>query len=917
MLRLDKVIKPWKESAALNDHINLYGFWNETAFLTKSGDLGMVLNVPGVDYESLDRSEQEYAVKRLEAALKAFGAGFHVYQYLFKSNRPDIPFAKYDDPIVEAAIEQRRKFFEAKRDHLYQIEIFYCILLEGARSKTGVGAAIARILRDPAGAVSELKVQFTNDSMKTLLRTHIQRDLRQLDQSVQAFARQLADFMQIEILNQQGQFTFFRRLLNYDDCRVAGKPQSTQFLDYQVVNSDIEAERDHLRVGDHIVRVLTLKEAISETRPLVLDALLKIPGNFYVVTEWTPLPADKARKEVNKRRRHFNMSKTGFVSQMGNDATKTNPRDVLVDESKQADIENLGDCLRALGDGQSLGDFSLTIVLYGRSRADLDRLVAEFTGVFTNVDGNLFAETYNQLNAYFATVPGNYALNLRQLYLLNTNYADLSFLFTILPGEKTNAHLGTEYLAVVETDNSTPYFLNLHTRDVAHTLILGMTGSGKTTTLTLIRCAAESQGYQVEGFAPTSRAARQLNDAGIESGTLQGFLARTADPDAVDRKHLYLVDESSLASTKQVREFLARIAPNDRVLLVGDIRQHQGVEAGRPFEQLQEAGMRTARLDEIVRQQDPALKSAVELLATGHVSAALDTLQQHGHVKEIPNAGERIRAIAKSYVESPENTLIVSPDNASRRELNVAVRQELKLNGTLAPEDHTFRIFVQRQDMTGAERSWASHYEVNDVIRYTRGSKAIGIGAGAYASVVAIDPGVNQLMVEKANQELATYDPRRLAGVSVYQEIEREFSVGDRVQFTAPDKSLGVANRDFATVEAIHPDGLLSARLDNNRQIEFNAIEHRHFDHGYAVTSHGSQGLTAERVLIHADTSVHPDLLNSRFAYVSVSRASHDTTLFTDDMAKLGPQLGADVSKTSALEINQPSSPAQGIRIGL
>jgi type IV secretion system protein VirB4 len=480
MLRLDRVIKPWKESAALNDHINLYGFWNETAFLTKSGDLGMVLSVPGVDYESLDHSEQEYAVKRLEAALKAFGPGFHVYQYLFKSNRPDIPFAKYDDPIVEAAIDQRRKFFEAKRDHLYQVEILYCILLEGARSKTGVGTALARLLRDPEGAIAELKSQFTNDTMKKLLRTHIERDLQRLDQHVQAFARQLTDFMQIEVLNQQGQFRFFRRLLNYDDWRVAGRPQSTQFLDYQVVNSDIEAERDYLRVGDHIVRVLTMKEAITETRPLVLDALLKIPANFYVVTEWTPLPADKARKEVNKRRRHFNMSKTGFVSQMGNDATKTNPRDVLVDESKQADIENLGDCLRALGDGQSLGDFSLTIVLYGQSRTELDQLVAEFTGVFTNADGNLFAETYNLLNAYFATVPGNYTLNLRKLYLLNTNYADLSFLFTILPGEKTNAYLGTEYLAVVETDNSTPYFLNLHTRDVAHTLILGMTGSGKT-----------------------------------------------------------------------------------------------------------------------------------------------------------------------------------------------------------------------------------------------------------------------------------------------------------------------------------------------------------------------------------------------------------------------------------------------------
>jgi conjugative relaxase-like TrwC/TraI family protein len=447
--------------------------------------------------------------------------------------------------------------------------------------------------------------------------------------------------------------------------------------------------------------------------------------------------------------------------------------------------------------------------------------------------------------------------------------------------------------------------------------IQGFAGTGKTTTLMVLRGAAERQGYHVEGFAPTSRAARQLNVAGIEAQTLQAFLARTPNPDLRDQKHFYLVDESSLSSTNQMREFLARLGSDDRVLLIGDIRQHQGVEAGRPFEQLQEAGMRTARLDEIVRQQDPALKSAVELLASGQVSAALDVLQQQGRVKEIPNGEERIRAIAKSYVESPKSTLIVSPDNASRRELNVAVRQELKLNGTLAPEDHTFRVLVQRQDMTGAERSWASHYEVNDVIRYTRGSKAIGIGAGAYASVLAIDPAGNQLTVEKANQELATYDPRRLTGVSVYQEIEREFSVGDRVQFTAPDKSLGVANRDLATIEAIHPDGRLSARLDNNRQMEFNAIQHRHFDHGYAVTSHSSQGLTAERVLVHADTRVHPDLLNSRFGYVSISRASHEATLFTDDLAKLEPQLGADVSKTSALEINQASSIAHGIGLGL
>ncbi len=442
--------------------------------------------------------------------------------------------------------------------------------------------------------------------------------------------------------------------------------------------------------------------------------------------------------------------------------------------------------------------------------------------------------------------------------------------------------------------------------------IQGVAGAGKTTTLAVLRGAAESQGYEVTGFAPTSRAARQLNEAGIEGGTLQGFLARSSRPDMQEQKHFYFVDESSLASTNQTREFLARIGPNDRVLLIGDIRQHQGVEAGRPFEQLQEAGMRTAKLDEIIRQKDPALKSTVELLATGQVSAALDLLQQQGRIREISNAEERIRTIAKSYVASPEKTLIVSPDNASRRELNVAVRQELKTNGTVAPEDHSIRVLIQRQDMTGAERAWASHYEVNDVVRYARGSKNAGIEAGSYGAVIAINSSANLLSVEKASGEHATYDPRRLTGVSVYREVTHEFSVGDRIQFTAPDKSLGVANRDLAVIEAIHPDGRITGRLDNNLQIEFNPTEQRHFDHGYAVTSHSAQGLTAERVLVHADTSVHPDLLNSRFGYVAISRASHDAMLFTNDAASLTGSLSNDISKASAIAF-APSTRVQSI----
>ena len=249
--------------------------------------------------------------------------------------------------------------------------------------------------------------------------------------------------------------------------------------------------------------------------------------------------------------------------------------------------------------------------------------------------------------------------------------------------------------------------------------------------------------------------------------------------------------------------------------------------------------------------------------------------------------------------------------------LNAAVRQELKANGTLAPEDHSFRVLVQRQEMTGAERSWASRYEINDVVRYARGSKGLGIEAGEYGTVVGINSASNVLTVEKSTGELVNYDPRRLVGVSVYREVVHEFSPGDRIQFTAPDKSLGVANRDLAVIESIAPDGRIAARLDNNRQIDFDPVEHRHFDHGYAVTSHSAQGLTAERVLVNADTGVHPDLLNSRFGYVSMSRASHEAAVFTDDLKRLSQHLGTEVSKTSALAINQGRSVEQEIGIGL
>ena len=439
----------------------------------------------------------------------------------------------------------------------------------------------------------------------------------------------------------------------------------------------------------------------------------------------------------------------------------------------------------------------------------------------------------------------------------------------------------------------------LTSRDVVQGLE-GKAGVGKTTLLKSVREAAEQRGYVVEGFAPTSRAANQLRDAGISADTLQGFLARVRQP--TPERHLYMVDESSLASTKQVHDFLAKLESADHVLLIGDTRQHQGVEAGKPFEQLVSVGMKTAQVDQIVRQGNaPELLKAVEHLSRGEIAEGVALLELQGRVTEIADPQQRIAAIAKSYSASPDNTIVVSPDNASRRQINQAVRSELQALGAVASEDHAMRVLAPRSDMTGADRTWAARYAVNDVLYYPRGSQDIGIEKQTYTKVIAIQPKNNLLTVQKEDGTTATYNPARLYGVTVYRELEREFAVGDRLSFTAPSKELGVANRDLGTVQRIDKDGQLSVMMDNGKAISFDSNRMRHFDHGYAVTSHSSQGLTADRVLINIDTSTSPALINTRFAYVSVSRAAYDTQIYTNSTSSITESLSRTIEKTSAL----------------
>jgi hypothetical protein len=220
------------------------------------------------------------------------------------------------------------------------------------------------------------------------------------------------------------------------------------------------------------------------------------------------------------------------------------------------------------------------------------------------------------------------------------------------------------------------------------------------------------------------------------------------------------------------------------------------------------------------------------------------------------------------------------------------------------------KVLVARQEITGADRQWAAQYEPGNVVRYAKGSKTLGIAPADYARVESVDVKQNHVTVEQDNGQRLTYDPRRLQGVTLYREAERAFSEGDRIQFTAPNRNQHVANRELGTIEKIDESGDLRIRLDSGRAIAFNIRENPHLDYGYAVTSHSSQGQTADRVLIHVDSEQGGEkLVNRRLAYVAVSRGRYDAQIYTNDKSALAEGLGREVSHRSAWEPTRVAEP--------
>jgi conjugative relaxase-like TrwC/TraI family protein len=402
-------------------------------------------------------------------------------------------------------------------------------------------------------------------------------------------------------------------------------------------------------------------------------------------------------------------------------------------------------------------------------------------------------------------------------------------------------------------------------------------------------------GYRAIGLAPYASQNEALASLGMESQTLASFLARTSQHRGLDRHTIVFLDEAGVVPAHQLEKLMTIVEKRDaRLILTGDRKQTHAAEAGKPFEQLQDAGMTKAYLTEIKRQRNEAIRAAVVHAANNEVPAAVSLLKHT--VVEVKQDARRYARVAEAYVKLPEaerrETLIVAGTNDARRAINALVREGLSLaNGEKVD-------VLNNVDMTRAELKSAQSYDAGQIIvpQRTYGPDLV---KGEQLTVVSHDIERNMLTVERDGGRRFAFDPGRQSMLRLYDKESVDLAPGDWVRVSANDKALGICNGEryrVAAVDVTHVTlqcGDVGVKIDRQRPM--------HLQHGYASTIHSAQGLTKNRVLVDANTK---SLTSNRAVfYVAISRPRNDITLFTDDASKLAAAMSREPKKFAALEL--------------
>jgi type IV secretion system protein TrbE len=477
MVRLSRIYKDHRVSGAMNALVGVHAAIDESTFLTKGGELLTVLKVEGVDDECLDVAQLEEITRSFETALRGLDENFRIYQYFRKRQGSALPPTGHDDSIVNEILNERTTHLAHQPDPLYSFETHLVIAYGGWHHTSAWKQTFVHLATRPLAALEEM---LSTEKKIAVLDQDLKRACETLAAKVQGLIAQLRDTVGMRALEKREAFRFIYGLLNYAPHKTElGRLSYDSYIDFQACDSTLDCFPDHLRLDSYSIEVLSLRELPAQSRAYQLKALVEIPSNYIIAMEWQRESNFKMIRRLHSMRKHFNNKKSSPMAYVG--TNEPLPGDVLVNTADVAIVEQLGQCLKELEVNRNyFGQLSLTVVVYDEDRARLKRSVAEFMKVFGTQEARLTEETYNLLNAWLSVLPGNHAYNLRRSWALSTNHADWSFLFAVREGDRVNAHLNREHLAILETHHKTPYFLNLHVGDVAHTMIVAPTGKGKT-----------------------------------------------------------------------------------------------------------------------------------------------------------------------------------------------------------------------------------------------------------------------------------------------------------------------------------------------------------------------------------------------------------------------------------------------------
>jgi conjugative relaxase-like TrwC/TraI family protein len=423
----------------------------------------------------------------------------------------------------------------------------------------------------------------------------------------------------------------------------------------------------------------------------------------------------------------------------------------------------------------------------------------------------------------------------------------------------------------------------------------GLAGTGKTTALRVARDLAERESFEFVGLAPSHSAVRALEKSGVEAQTVQRWLL---DPNAESKltpRSVVVLDEAGLAGTVTLRAVLERVdRAGARAVLVGDIYQYESVEAGRGFAQLQQEGMETVVLSEMVRQREPTLARAARL-SVREPARALQLLP----VIEEKDAAARHTRMARDFgALSPTEqaqTLLLTGSHEARRDINERVRAEL---GRVDSGEHV-RVF-RALDKTTAQKKRLETYQPGLAVRFEKDYRGLRVRRGETAQVERVF--ADAVIVSLPDGTHRTMSPRRLSGkgwsLGVVEDLE--VAAGERVRFTGTDSSAGYRNREHGVVEEISADALAVRRSDGST-VRLARDRVLSVDYSYAVTGHSAQGLDVSRVVLEKDT--HSRTTHRRAFYTDLTRARDAAVVVTDSMGQLAKRVRSDLLKVAALDV--------------